>query len=108
MNNVGEKIRRFRSEKRLTGKDMAEKLGISQNAYHKKETGESSISVTELLKLSQILEKPIEELLKEELSVFNIQYNTDGRQPQIGHYVKTDSPYERKLWEELLIAKDIL
>ncbi|MES2797740.1 MAG: helix-turn-helix transcriptional regulator [Bacteroidota bacterium] len=61
---IGEKIRQARLQKGLSQENVADSLHISTTAYGDIERNKSEISVTRLLKICQILEVPIEEILK--------------------------------------------
>ncbi len=49
-------VRKIRSEKNYTQDYLAAKLGISQNAYSKIELGYSSITLSRLIEIAEILE----------------------------------------------------
>ena len=59
------KVKEYREEKGYTQKRIAEILGISQQAYSKKEKGLRGFTVEELLILEEVLEASISELFKE-------------------------------------------
>jgi transcriptional regulator with XRE-family HTH domain len=61
--NVTENIRKTRESKRLTQEYLAEKLGISQNAYSKIELGYSQITVYRLFQITKALDIEVSELL---------------------------------------------
>lgn len=61
--NVTENIRKTRESKRLTQEYLAEKLGISQNAYSKIELGYSQITVYRLFQITRALDVEVTELL---------------------------------------------
>ncbi|MCS7123739.1 MAG: DUF4065 domain-containing protein [Candidatus Aenigmarchaeota archaeon] len=60
---IGKKIKQLREKFNLTQDALAKKLGISRPSISQIESGERDISSTELVKLSEIFEVPIEELL---------------------------------------------
>lgn len=59
-------IRKIRSEKNYTQDYLAAKLGISQNAYSKIELGYSSVTLSRLIEITDILEVDFTELLNPE------------------------------------------
>lgn len=61
--NVTENIRKIREAKRLTQEYLAEKLGISQNAYSKIELGYSQITLYRLFQITTVLDVEVIELL---------------------------------------------
>jgi transcriptional regulator with XRE-family HTH domain len=75
MSKIGERIKRLRESKNYTQDYLASKIGMSQNAYSKMETGGSKITVERLEKIAEVLDIPIDELLTEEQKVFNFDNN---------------------------------
>lgn len=63
---TGQLIAACRKEKRLTQKELAAKLGVTNKAISKWETGQGMPDISMLLKLSEILEVSVEELLSGE------------------------------------------
>ena len=65
-----ERLRKFRQEKNIKAKEMAEKLGLkTEGAYYKKETGTVPFTLQEGKIVSEIIGLPIEEIFfTEELS----------------------------------------
>ncbi len=63
--DIGKKIRIIRKQKNISPKQISDKLGVSLNAYHKKETGQSQINVSELETISKVLEVPIQEIVSD-------------------------------------------
>jgi transcriptional regulator with XRE-family HTH domain len=62
-------IRKFRESKRLTQEYIASRMGISQNAYSKIENNITQLTINHLKKLSEILEVPMTDLMKDEFEV---------------------------------------
>ena len=60
---IGIKIKRIREDRKLSQLFVAEKLGISQNAYSKLENNISKLTIDRLKDIARILEVPDEELL---------------------------------------------
>ena len=60
---TGKFIKELRTQKKLTQKGLAEKLGCSDKAISRWETGKGFPDVTYLLDLSEILEVNVNELL---------------------------------------------
>lgn len=75
MSIIGERIKKFRENKNYTQEHLASKLGMSQNAYSKMESGGSKVSTERLQKIAEILETPIEKFLCDEQKVFNFDNN---------------------------------
>ncbi|MBL4678267.1 MAG: helix-turn-helix transcriptional regulator [Mucilaginibacter sp.] len=57
-------MRNIRYEKRMTQDRLANRLGISQNAYSKIEMGDTELTLARLLEIMIILEVPVEMLLE--------------------------------------------
>ncbi|WP_294236403.1 MULTISPECIES: helix-turn-helix domain-containing protein [Chryseobacterium] len=70
-NTVAEKIKRLRKSKGFSQDDMAEKLHISQSAYARIESGESSSWIHHIEKLSEIFEMKPENFLSDETNNFS-------------------------------------
>lgn len=64
-----EYLKEFREKQRITQKQLAESIGLSQNYYFYIESGERQrdISLDLLQKLSQALEVPLNDLIQKEL-----------------------------------------
>lgn len=56
-------LRNYRQIRKLTQKEMAEMLNMSQRNYSKIENGEISLTLDRLQAISKILNVPVEELL---------------------------------------------
>ena len=66
MSSFGEFLYQLRKEKGLTQQELAEKLGVSNKAVSKWETGEAMPETSQLLPLSKIFEVSVDELLNGE------------------------------------------
>jgi len=53
---IGQNIRKVRELKNLTQEYLADKLGLSQNAYSKLERDETEMTLNRLMQLSEVLE----------------------------------------------------
>lgn len=72
---IGQRIKRFREDRKITQDVVAEKLGITQTAYSKIENNQSKLSVERLKEIAKILDVPEDELLNTEANVFNFTNN---------------------------------
>lgn len=70
-----DKLKELRNEKGWKQDLMAHKLGITQSAYSQIEDGSVKVKLEQVLKLVEILETPINELLEEEFKIYNIHCN---------------------------------
>ncbi|MBX2974156.1 MAG: helix-turn-helix transcriptional regulator [Flavobacteriales bacterium] len=84
---IHEKIRHLREQKKLRDEDMAERLGISQSTYSRLEKGDIKMDVERLQKIADVLEVPVEDLLRSEPVVFNVHDNTGGANGYVKHYL---------------------
>jgi transcriptional regulator with XRE-family HTH domain len=65
----GTVIRRYRELKNFSQKYVSSKMGISQNAYSKIENNLTQLTVHHLKQLSEILQVPLTDLLKDEFEI---------------------------------------
>ncbi len=56
-------MRRYRDEKRYSQAYVASKLGITQSAYQKIETGDVKVTLDRLAQIAVVLEKKLEDFL---------------------------------------------
>lgn len=73
--SLGTKLRELRQRKNWSQQEVSLKLDISQPAYNKWETDQSKPTIDNLLKISEIFEISVEELLTN-ISGVNISNNT--------------------------------
>lgn len=81
---IHEKIRYLRDKRKIRQEDMAERLGVSQSAYSRMETGEARLDAKLLPQIAEVLEVGIEELLAVQ-AVFNVSNNSGGAYANYGH-----------------------
>ncbi len=74
MVTLGTKLTRLRKKKGYTQQEVADLLGISQPAYHKWETDLAKPAIENLIKISEVYEIDLNELL-EEAPTFHITNN---------------------------------
>ena len=65
----GAVIRRYRELKNYSQKYVATQMGISQNAYSKIENNMTQLTVHHVKRLSEILQVPISDLLRDEFEI---------------------------------------
>lgn len=76
---IEEKIKNFRELKNLTQEYVAEKLGISQAAYSKIESGATKLSYSKIIDIAKIFDVQVEELLAfDSQKYFNSFNNVKG------------------------------
>lgn len=84
---LGFRIKKFREEAGLSQQEMAEALGISFQQLQKYEYGDTRLTVERLLKMSQILHVPLNQLIPPNEAA-------DGRY-SISAESEVFAPYER-------------
>lgn len=75
MNTTGLKIRKLRELRNYTQEYMAERLKIGQNTYSRYESGEIEPKVAHLKTIAEVLEVPVEELLRPDPIVVQMSHN---------------------------------
>lgn len=105
---LGQKIKKIRELKNLTQEHMATQLGLAQSTYSRMELGEVDISYTRLEEISKILEmKPEEIIAFDEHMVFNVMYNTPGKDLVV-YQVQQHEDTIKMLKEEIAYLKSVL
>lgn len=61
---MSREIKAYRAKHGYTQKDVAEKLGISEIAYNRRENGQLDFYVSELRKLIEVLQIPEEDVIR--------------------------------------------
>lgn len=91
-------IKTIRESKNLTEEHIAQQMGISQSAYNRKENGESDFTLSELIKLGDVLEVSVSKFIDLDLAKVIQQYNydsTNGNTNYIEHQtVVSDEGYK--------------
>ena len=88
MKTVFENIKKFRELKSITRESMAADLGMSLSGYSKLERGEVDLTLSKILKISQILNVTIEQLLNFDPSqIFNDMENKEINNTSINSVV---------------------
>lgn len=65
----GAVIRRYREMRNYSQKYVSAKMGISQNAYSKIENNMTQLTVHHIKQLSEILQVPVSDLLRDEFEI---------------------------------------
>lgn len=66
---IGEQIRKFRKQKKYRQENLAEALDISVMTVSRIENGTTTMNVLLLMRLSKLLEVPVQEIIGEEMQV---------------------------------------
>ena len=105
---LGQKIKKIRELKNLTQEHMATQLGLTQGTYSRMELGEVDIPYTRFEEISKILEmKPEEIIAFDERMVFNVMYNTPGKDLVV-YQVQQNEDAIKLLREEIANLKSVL
>ncbi len=65
----GKVIRRYREMRNYTQENVAQQMGISQNAYSKIENNQTQLTISHLKLICKILDVPVNELLRDEFEI---------------------------------------
>lgn len=119
MEKVLEKLKLTRKEKGLSHENMAHELGISQAAYTNLEKNDAKLTVERLLRIAEILEKPVYHFFE---AIPNNIYNQQNSDNPIGNInnlyqenkdanLRLVNSYEnalRNLKEEISFLRDLV
>ena len=101
MVTYGSKIRKFRTEKGYTQEFMANQLGISQNAYHKIESGQTQVKAQTLEQIADVLEVDRTKLLNGEGGKYKVRQSNHDQATGINIHEQESFEEERKVWQAL-------
>ncbi|TAD99152.1 MAG: XRE family transcriptional regulator [Bacteroidetes bacterium] len=73
---IGNRLLAIRQEKGLTQVDIADLLGLPESTYARYERNETQIDYTKLVKFSEKLNVPVQDLLPETVSINNNNHNS--------------------------------
>jgi transcriptional regulator with XRE-family HTH domain len=83
---------------------IGQRMGMTQKAYSKIETGETKLTVHHLIQICDILEVELSEILEPETAaIYNNHANHHGDGNVMTKYMDTDS---KGLYEKLIASKD--
>ncbi len=93
MTTLGTKLSRLRRSKGYSQQELADKLGVSQPAYHKWETDHSTPDLETLLKLSRVFEVDLSYLTEEGSNLIaNNQFEGSNIVANHQHVINMHSP----------------
>lgn len=83
---LSSKLLSIREQRRLSQTEMAELLSLSTSAYQRLERGETSCDMQQLVKFSEVLQVPIQDLLPDTVTLNN---HNEGKGPGVifGNYI---------------------
>lgn len=103
----GQKLRVIREFRNYSQKHIANKLGISQNAYSRIESNQTKITTERLRQLADALKVPLEELLCDKDPVIQFSFTRNETPPQ----AKEEScmqlvEHTRQFYGQVICSKD--
>ena len=78
---IGERIRRARSNQRVSLRDLAARVGVSPSTLSAIENGRTSVSAVRLTQLAAAMDVPVETLLSDDESDGHLTQNASGSEP---------------------------
>lgn len=110
MEKIIEKIAQQRNKKGYTYENMAHELDITPAAYRKIETGETKLSVERLMKISEILDEDLSNLLdinnKNTIHSLSNEGNGNGYVEIINNDYKDIIKDIKEAYDKLIQSKD--
>lgn len=97
---TGQKLRKFREFRNYSQEYIAEKLGITQNAYSRIETNQTKITTERLRQLAEILNIPISDLISDAEPEMNCN---NGVKESFG---KELFDFSKRLYDQIISTKD--
>ena len=97
---TGQKLKKFREFKNYSQEYIAEKLGITQNAYSRIETNQTKLTTERLRQLADILEIPVSDLISDVEPELNC--NHGGR----ASFGKELFDFSKQLYDQIISTKD--
>lgn len=96
--DIGQKIRKVRESQDLSQEYVATQLGMSQSAYSRIESGETSIDFPRLEEIAKVLKaRAVDIVTYGENQVFNVMHNETGNGLVIYHQIPDEM---KKLYED--------
>ena len=97
---TGQKMRKFREFRNYSQEYVAEKLGITQNAYSRIETNQTKVTTDRLRQLAEILDIPVSDLISDVEPEINC---SNGIKESIG---KELFDFAKRLYDQVIRTKD--
>ena len=108
MNTVGTRIRKIREERGIKQENIADEMGITQSSYGRLEKNDNRLTVTKLVKISEILDVSISVLFGEKATNVIHENKGDNAQANIRTLVLQDKAHIESLKEEIAFLRRIL
>ncbi|MBL7700373.1 MAG: helix-turn-helix transcriptional regulator [Chitinophagaceae bacterium] len=97
---TGNKLRIFREFRNYSQEYVAEKLGITQNAYSRIETNQTKITTDRLQRLAELLEIPVTDLLSDAEPEINC--SVQGKAEMKNDFLN----FSKQLYDQIISTKD--
>jgi len=107
MNTVGTRIRKIREDRGIKQENIADDMGITQSSYGRLEKDDNRLTVTKLIRISEILNVSISTLFGEKATNVIHENNGDNAQANIGTLIQ-DKEHIESLKEEIRFLRKIL
>jgi len=108
MNTIGTRIRKIREEKGIKQENIADEMGITQSSYGRLEKDDNRITVTKLIKISEILNVSISKLFGEKATNVIHENKGDNAQAHIETLVQQDREHIESLKEEIKFLRKLV
>ena len=108
MNTVGTRIRKIREERGIKQENIADEMGITQSSYGRLEKDDNRLTVTKLIKISEILNISVSTLFGEKAANVIHENKGDNAQAHIGTFVQQDKEHIESLKEEIKFLRKML
>ena len=108
MNAVGTRIRKIREERGIKQENIADDMGITQSSYGRLEKDDNRLTVTKLIKISEILNISVSTLFGEKAANVIHENKGDNAQAHIGTFVQQDKEHIESLKEEIKFLRKML
>ena len=107
MNAIGTRIRKIREERGIKQEHIADEMGITQSSYGRLEKDDNRLTVTKLIKISEILNVSVSVLFGEKATNVIHESNGDNAQAHIGTLIQ-DKEHIESLKEEITFLRKML
>ena len=108
MNTVGTRIRKIREERGIKQENIADEMCITQSSYGRLEKNDNRLTVTKLIKISEILNVSISLLFGEKATNVIHENKGDNAQAYIGTLVQQDREHIESLKGEISFLRKII
>ena len=108
MHTVGTRIRQIREGQNISQEYIANKMELTQSSYGRLEKDDNRLTVTKLIKISEILKVSISALFGEKATHAIHANKVDNAQAQIGTIIQQYKEHIESLKEEIRFLRTML